>query len=88
MKKGKNNNIKIKLVTIPVSRNVHVIGQLVRMAQAVIHVKSASNYPKFTWINNRDHPGGRSGRGYLPKLSHISLIQAQGEVIYIGYIEE
>ena len=29
----------------------------------------------------RGHPGGRHGRSYLPKLSHFSLFQAQGEVV-------
>ena len=29
----------------------------------------------------RGHPGRRRGRSYLPKLSHFSLFQAQGEVV-------
>ena len=35
------------------------------------------------WLmkDNRGRPGGRRGRSYLPKLSHFSLFQAQGEVV-------
>ena len=38
----------------------------------------------FYWGNGRDHPRGRRGQSGLPKLSHFSHFQAQGEVVLHG----
>ena len=42
---------------------------------------TVSYYSPNNPITIRGHPAGRSGRNYLPKLSHFSFFQAQWEVV-------